>query len=228
MNKDIIEQKAYELLDKANLNCGEPVDVIRLAQNLGFAVGNIESKDDLDGFVVIDNNEDNLLGSESNKVIGVNADRDFYTKRFIIAHELGHFQLQYKNESLFARRDKRHGWNEKEDEIDFFAACLLMPANGFRKYYDKVKAEQPDRVIKVCIYVTVKTIPIETNAVSGIVALITAYGSVLGVFMGVIQIITKYVFPENEEQYITEIVKAIQENDLQHKKVNIEAERKKS
>ena len=148
MKKNVIELKAYELLDKGNLRKDEPVDIIRLAQNLGFAVGNVESKDDMDGFVIIDNDNDNLLDTKSSRVIGVNANRNFYTKRFIIAHELGHYQLQYNNEKLFARRDKMHGRSVEENEVDFFAACLLMPGDGFIKYYEDIKVKQPERVIE--------------------------------------------------------------------------------
>ena len=35
--------------------------------------------------------------------------------------------------------------------------------------------------------------------------------------------IVKYAFPEDDEKYITEIVKAIQSNDLENKKQNIQA-----
>lgn len=75
-----------------------------------------------------------------------------------------------------------------------------------------------------CTYITVNIIPMEEKSIGDIVALITAFGGVLGTLAGIVQIITKYVFPENEEQYITEIVKAIQTNDLENKKVNIYAE----
>lgn len=43
----------------------------------------------------------------------------------------------------------------------------------------------------------------------------------LTLIVGVLTIITKYVFPENEEEYITRIVEIIQRNDLENKKENI-------
>lgn len=46
---------------------------------------------------------------------------------------------------------------------------------------------------------------------------ITACLSFLGLLVGVLVVITKYFFPENDEQYITQIVKSIQENDLANK-----------
>lgn len=47
---------------------------------------------------------------------------------------------------------------------------------------------------------------------------ITACLSFLGLLIGVLMVITKYFFPENDEQYITQIVKSIQENDLANKR----------
>lgn len=59
-------------------------------------------------------------------MIGVNHERDLFTKRFIIAHELDHYILHGENKPIFAQREKTHGRTPEENEIDFFAACLLM------------------------------------------------------------------------------------------------------
>lgn len=56
------------------------------------------------------------------------------------------------------------------------------------------------------------------------VAFITACVSYLTLVFGIMTIITKYVFPEKEEEYITEIVKTIQENDLKNKQENMRAD----
>ena len=42
--------------------------------------------------------------------------------------------------------------------------------------------------------------------------------------IGILTIITKYVFPEKEEEYITRIVEIIQTNDLENKRENIKAQ----
>ena len=52
-------------------------------------------------------------------------------------------------------------------------------------------------------------------------SLIVAFGGLFATAIGILKIITEYVFPKDEERYITEIVKAIQVNDLENKKVNI-------
>lgn len=57
--------------------------------------------------------------------------------------------------------------------------------------------------------------------VNNVVALITVSITYLSLIIGLLTIITKYVFPRNEEEYITRIVESIQRNDLKNKKANI-------
>lgn len=63
----------------------------------------------------------------------------------------------------------------------------------------------------------------DTDAVNNMIALITVCITYLTLVIGILKIITKYVFPQNEEEYITRIVKSIQDNDLENKKTNIES-----
>lgn len=49
----------------------------------------------------------------------------------------------------------------------------------------------------------------------------------LSLIIGILTVIAKYVFPEHEEEYITRIVEIIQNNDLENKKENIMAQRKR-
>ena len=42
--------------------------------------------------------------------------------------------------------------------------------------------------------------------------------------IGTLNIVTKYVFPENEEKNITDIVKLIHKNDLKNKQENMKLE----
>ena len=58
-------------------------------------------------------------------------------------------------------------------------------------------------------------------AVNNVVALVTVCISYLTLVIGILKIITKYVFPQQEEEYITRIVEDIQKNDLKNKKTNI-------
>lgn len=58
----------------------------------------------------------------------------------------------------------------------------------------------------------------------GVIQIISVCITFLTLIIGVLKIITKYVFPEKEEEYITRIVEIIQKNDLENKKQNIKAE----
>lgn len=53
-----------------------------------------------------------------------------------------------------------------------------------------------------------------------LVGLIVALISFVSLFIGILKIITEYIFPKNEEQYITKIVELIQTNDLENKKAD--------
>jgi len=61
-----------------------------------------------------------------------------------------------------------------------------------------------------------------------IAKLISICVTFLGMIIGMLKIIVRYIFPENEEQYITKIVEDIQKNDLKNKRENIKNENQKS
>lgn len=61
-----------------------------------------------------------------------------------------------------------------------------------------------------------------------VVSFITACISFITLIMGLLTVITKYFFPENDEQYITAIVESIQKNDLKNKRENAKYKNKDS
>lgn len=63
-------------------------------------------------------------------------------------------------------------------------------------------------------------------SISEAASFITACVSFLTLIIGLLKIITKYCFPENDEEYVTKIVQSIQKNDLQHKLASIDYKRK--
>lgn len=147
-----IEEKANELLSIYNMPEKQGVDVIRLAQKLGFKVGQIELPDNQDGFIISNNNDDDdVEGLSSNKIIGVNANRAPEEKLFIIAHELGHYILREdQGAPIYAHREHEHGRPERENKIDYFAACLLMPKESFLKEYQYAKylfGDEEDKIV---------------------------------------------------------------------------------
>lgn len=57
---------------------------------------------------------------------------------------------------------------------------------------------------------------------TGTVGLISVCVTFLTSILGLAQIITKYCFPENDEEYISKIVETIQANDFQNKLANMQ------
>ena len=47
--------------------------------------------------------------------------------------------MNYNNEKQFAFRESEHGRNSQENDIDYFAACLLMPKDAILKESSDIK-----------------------------------------------------------------------------------------
>lgn len=147
-----IENKAEDLFKRINYdyNDKEAIDVIHIAKQLGFQVGIALLDKDEDGFIIVQEGEEEILGIKTDKLIGVNADRELKWKRFIIAHELAHFIL-HCNESIYAHRDHRKGKNSTENEADYFAANILMPKSKFKKAYNELGKIEYNKNVKVSL-----------------------------------------------------------------------------
>ena len=69
-------------------------------------------------------------------------------------------------------------------------------------------------VAEVCILIfTLKNV--NKLNLSGVAAMITATAALVISILDLVRVITKYCFPENDEEYIVKIVKSIQNNDLE-------------
>lgn len=75
----------------------------------------------------------------------------------------------------------------------------------------------------VCIVLSAYTVILTERQTSDLLTLVSALVPIIVAIIGTLNIITKYVFPEDEDRHITEIVKAIHENDLKNKQGNIDA-----
>lgn len=90
----------------------------------------------------------------------------------------------------------------------------------------------PCMVIILCFaallgYFALRLLNTETAVpVTDLIAFVTACISFISLIIGLLTIITKYFFPENDEQYITTIVEAIQRNDLENKRENAKHQHK--
>jgi multidrug efflux pump subunit AcrB len=81
----------------------------------------------------------------------------------------------------------------------------------------------------ILAYIAIRTLKSTTTVpVTDLVAFVTACISFISLIIGLLTIITKYFFPENDEQYITTIVEAIQKNDLENKRENAKYEQNNS
>lgn len=143
MDKNMIERKAEETLAKVKYSDNaDSIDVISIAKKLGFVVANAGLNEDMDGFIIVEEGNDNILGIQTDKLIGVNASKDLNWKRFTIAHEIGHYILHYdrdKDNGMYAHREHVKGKNDAENEADYFAANLLMPKEKFMNKYNELK-----------------------------------------------------------------------------------------
>ena len=79
-------------------------------------------------------------------------------------------------------------------------------------------------IVSLIGYSLVHVLSFTDRNIGDIVILVSAIVPMLSAIIGILVIITKYVFPENEEQHITEIVKLILENDLKNKQENIKTQ----
>ena len=156
MEKQRIEAKAQFVLRQFQMNTQGQIDVLLLAKNAGFIVGNANLNDEEDGILLVNTKEETILGVKTQKLIGVNARLDLPAKRFLIAHELGHyfFYLERKpeGEMILAKRERTLNRTNEENDMDYFAACLLMPAYRFRARYNELQdagiheSEIPERL----------------------------------------------------------------------------------
>ena len=129
MEKKEIAKQAEELLIKFGYNIESVtyVDITKLATSAGFRVGESKKIPFIrDGFM-----------DRENLIIGVNFDRTMEEKRFIVAHELAHYYLE--SQGTVRHRDHVKGKDERENEADYFAACILMPQHSFVRHYNRLK-----------------------------------------------------------------------------------------
>lgn len=133
-----IERIVNSLIGKAQIEKA-PVNIETICHNHDIALESIEAEDNLSGFFLVNDN--------NKKVIGFNKNHSQNRIRFTIAHELGHFQLHYKNDqkffidngaSKFFRNDVSSlGTLKQEREANAFAAALLMPTTLLEKELKK-------------------------------------------------------------------------------------------
>lgn len=107
-----------------------------------------------------------------------------------ISSILGHYERAYRNKATFQNRYRKILFWGCAAIILLFAAAILL-----------ILKKAADNIVNLDL--------------TGVVALITAMASLAGSILSLVHTITKYCFPENDEEYIVNIVRSIQENDLE-------------
>ena len=133
-----IERKISNLIDelddeKLRIFQTTPIDIVLFARSYDFDVVEFDEKN-IEGFILISGDDEN-----PKKLIAVNKNLNYEDKRFVIAHELGHFFLNsniYSDGRImvgarFTHIDqianRRYNKTKNEQEAAYFAACLLIP-----------------------------------------------------------------------------------------------------
>lgn len=163
MEKRVIEDTTSKILmENSYFNQEIPcVDIVEIAKENGFVVG-LAHLDNLDdGYISIHESQNRF--SPQKKIIGINENRSLPYKRFIIAHELGHYHLHYKpNEHFLLHRENRRGKNCEENDADFFAATLLMPKKKFVEIYEKMKENGVTEDQQILELANIFSVPIDS------------------------------------------------------------------
>lgn len=120
-----------------------PVDIFKVATNLGFDVRGAEFEESLEGLIVVNEYTEKIEGFDSNKVIAYNCFKDINMKKFIVAHELAHYISEkanaYDKKMVIAARDHVASYSEdrREQQMDYIAASLLIPKDDLCQFLNE-------------------------------------------------------------------------------------------
>lgn len=116
--------------------------VIDIAKDFGFTTFRIKHMPtNSSGNIFVGGTTKDIYGTD--RVIIIDNDEEFYHQRFIIAHELGHYLMDYVGNPVYSdirkvftcNYPKTNHVSENEQRSDRFAAELLMPAKAFYREY---------------------------------------------------------------------------------------------
>ena len=122
-----------------------PVNIVNLAKKMGFSI--IQQDIDYDGAILIDNEKKfKVDGKEYNKLIIINNNQYYYRKIFTIAHEIGHYinEVKDNNEKIFAHREESNKFEKDEINANRIASELLMPTELLDNFIKDIKQHYTD------------------------------------------------------------------------------------
>lgn len=133
------EEKARELIKQFSI-ATLPVTIVNICTKLGFKVFQDEIKEDIHAYILVDNGLKEKF--DTSKIIVVNIKDNFMRRRFSVAHELGHYFINYNPSSsspYFNAFEMSHNsLDPNEKKADYFAACLMMPEKQFSDKYKEL------------------------------------------------------------------------------------------
>ncbi len=138
-----MENLIVAFLKKNGIDYAIPVDIFKVATDLGFDVRGAEFEQKLEGIIIVNEHVEKIDGFDSNKVIAYNCFKDIYTKKFIVAHELAHYIEEKTNacdtKIVIAARDHVASYSEdrKEQQMDYIAASLLIPKKDLCRFLNE-------------------------------------------------------------------------------------------
>ena len=145
------EELADTILKIGNyFNIQAPPPIVNIAQDFGFSVflqPNMNPNES--GNIYFAGTTANYY--HSNKVIIVSDQIEYFHQRFIVAHELGHYLMDYLNNPEYSNNPKKlftkpyYNNKQNDSQADKFAAELLMPQHLFARQYIKAVERYYDR-----------------------------------------------------------------------------------
>lgn len=135
INRDNIKAEVAKLLSETTCTGIFPCPVEKIISYLGFSAHlfspNSRTKD-VSGAV-----------DHNNKKIYLNEKDSPQRRLFTAAHEIAHVRL-HPNDNHIDYRNLLNSHEIKERESNFFAACLLMPEDDFKKRWHKCNGDIAD------------------------------------------------------------------------------------